>query len=155
MDMDEEEVIEKTPPRPPSPPTMYRWISTIRPAVEAAKPEEEAKDGGQGEDKTEVKRESPTEERSDGAKALGEEESKPAVEEKSMTISFSVPVSLLPRISESEQKLPLPVPGPVAICDYEGCSLGRKYRLVKDWTKGACGMAHLKALESTVMDTGV
>jgi Ino eighty subunit 2 len=28
-----------------------------------------------------------------------------------------------------------------------GCTQPRKYRLVKDWTTGACGLAHLKALE--------
>ncbi|TFK34308.1 PAPA-1-like conserved region-domain-containing protein [Crucibulum laeve] len=33
------------------------------------------------------------------------------------------------------------------MCAVEGCTLARKYRLVKDWTTGACGMEHLRVLE--------
>jgi Ino eighty subunit 2 len=32
-------------------------------------------------------------------------------------------------------------------CDAKGCKESRKYRLVKDWTRGACGMSHLRVLE--------
>lgn len=32
-------------------------------------------------------------------------------------------------------------------CAIEGCGNARKYRLVKDWKVGACGLPHLKALE--------
>ncbi|KAF6755686.1 hypothetical protein DFP72DRAFT_896230 [Ephemerocybe angulata] len=35
-------------------------------------------------------------------------------------------------------------------CAVDGCSEKRKYRLVRDWTRGACGMAHLKILEGMV-----
>jgi Ino eighty subunit 2 len=34
-----------------------------------------------------------------------------------------------------------------ARCDVPGCQEGRKYRLVRDWERGACGMGHLKVLE--------
>ncbi|ETW74666.1 hypothetical protein HETIRDRAFT_437260 [Heterobasidion irregulare TC 32-1] len=35
---------------------------------------------------------------------------------------------------------------PAAVCAVAGCGRGRKYRLVRDWTRGACGMEHLRAL---------
>ncbi|KAF6755681.1 PAPA-1-like conserved region-domain-containing protein [Ephemerocybe angulata] len=35
-------------------------------------------------------------------------------------------------------------------CAVEGCGERRKYRLVRDWTRGACGMGHLKILEGMV-----
>ena len=35
-------------------------------------------------------------------------------------------------------------------CDVQGCFRTRKYKLVKDWTMGACGMGHLKMLEGSV-----
>ncbi len=39
----------------------------------------------------------------------------------------------------------------VPVCDVEGCAERRKYRLVKDWARGACGMAHLKVLEQAAV----
>ena len=102
-------------------PTHYRWMSTLRPFPDA-----------------------PPEER--------------------MFLSFSVPTSLLPAIHQpatdvdadgdvkmettEEQELPKkPQAMAPAVCDVEGCSAKRKYRLVLDWERGACGMDHLHVLE--------
>lgn len=70
-------------------------------------------------------------------------------DDRTMALSFSVPVSVLPdskrkplagvESQRREQSLPR--------CDVQGCTSMRKYRLVKDWGKGACGMSHLKMLE--------
>jgi Ino eighty subunit 2 len=75
-----------------------------------------------------------------------------------MLLSFSVPTSLLPashqpaldadgdtKMEEQEQRSRPPVPP--AVCDVEGCTANRKYRLVRDWERGACGMDHLHLLE--------
>ena len=40
----------------------------------------------------------------------------------------------------------LPKPRPPAICDVQGCSARRKYRLVRDFERGACGLEHLNIL---------
>lgn len=71
--------------------------------------------------------------------------------EKTMALSLCVPIAALPEPEDSgdvgektTQSIPLPTPR----CDVEGCESLRKYRLVKDWAKGACGMPHLKALET-------
>ena len=63
-----------------------------------------------------------------------------------MKLTLSVPVSILPpeAIAPSPLKVP-PVETPV--CDVRGCKRARKYRLVRDWVKGACGMEHLQMLE--------
>ena len=99
-------------------PTRYRWISTLRPSPDAPP----------------------------GDKVL---------------LSFSVPASLLPTTHQSagtdvdpdgdvkmettqEQEPQAKAP---AVCDVEGCSAKRKYRLVLDWERGACGMDHLHVLE--------
>ena len=81
-----------------------------------------------------------------------------------MFLSFSVPASLLPDQSaapdadidedvkmettqEQEQELkPRGMMLP-AVCAVEGCAAKRKYRLVRDWERGACGMDHLRILE--------
>ena len=34
-----------------------------------------------------------------------------------------------------------------AVCAVDGCTAKRKYRLVRDWERGACGMDHLHVLE--------
>jgi Ino eighty subunit 2 len=60
-----------------------------------------------------------------------------------MKLILSVPVSVL-AAPPSETRLP-PVEKPV--CDVTGCEQARKYRLVRDWLKGACGMEHLEMLE--------
>ena len=40
-----------------------------------------------------------------------------------------------------------PKPRPPAVCDVLGCEAKRKYRLVHDFERGACGMAHLQILK--------
>jgi Ino eighty subunit 2 len=61
-----------------------------------------------------------------------------------MLLSFSVPpTALLAPPHEPEGRQPKAPNN----CAVEGCGQPRKYRLVKDWTIGACGMAHLKSLE--------
>ena len=68
-------------------------------------------------------------------------------EDKKMVISFSVPTSLFPPV---ENPMPDPIQpsgrGP-GVCAIEGCLGTRKYRLVKDWSVGACGLDHLRLLE--------
>ncbi|KAH8984174.1 hypothetical protein EDB86DRAFT_2833594 [Lactarius hatsudake] len=99
-------------------PTCYRWISTSRPAPDA-----------------------------------------PSGEEK-MTLSFSVPASLLPTshqvavegdgdgdVKVGAQEEPRKPPAP-AVCNVDGCTATRKYRLVRDLERGACGMGHLHLLET-------
>ncbi|KIP12584.1 hypothetical protein PHLGIDRAFT_21019 [Phlebiopsis gigantea 11061_1 CR5-6] len=88
----------------PTPPTMFRWISTTKVSATEGAPEPR------------------------------------------MLLSFSVPVSALPQAPEEMHNAP-PKPSLVH-CDLEGCNLARKYRLVKDWQRGACGMEHLKILEA-------
>ncbi|KIY46092.1 PAPA-1-domain-containing protein [Fistulina hepatica ATCC 64428] len=73
-------------------------------------------------------------------------------------ISFSIPpsVSLPPARSQAPAQAPdamdvdTPPPPRVKsnVCALPNCCEPLKYRLVKDWTIGACGMAHLKALEA-------
>jgi Ino eighty subunit 2 len=103
-------------------PTRYRWISTLRPSPDAPPGDQ-------------------------------------------MFLSFSVPESLLPTMHQSASdvdtdgdvkmetaqaqelsKKPQAM-APAAVCDVEGCSAKRKYRLVLDWERGACGMDHLHVLE--------
>ena len=103
-------------------PTMYRWISTSRTLA--------TPDGTKGK------------------------------QEPRMTLSFSVPVTALPPSVSAGTDVPMrdsinvalsPPPVEKAICDIEGCGAQRKYRLVKDWQKGACGLPHLKALETKLL----
>ncbi|EMD41771.1 hypothetical protein CERSUDRAFT_110343 [Gelatoporia subvermispora B] len=118
MDADAEEVGESIVPTPDAP-TMYRWISTSR-------PQSSPKAAG-------VKR-------------------KNGDEEKHMSLSFSVPVTVFPPPVDALAKESMDVDGPQkeaqTRCDVDGCSAQRKYRLVKHWQQGACGMAHLKLLEA-------
>ncbi|KAM5538159.1 hypothetical protein V8D89_008046 [Ganoderma adspersum] len=120
---EEEETVEVAAP----PPTMYRWVSSARSPSTLAE--------GEGE-KT----------------------------ERVMTMSFSVPVSVLPQQEEGEDAMQLdsggrslPVhqrprspPTTPPKCDVKGCTSLRKYRLVRDFQKGACGLSHLKVLEAQV-----
>ncbi|TBU64942.1 PAPA-1-like conserved region-domain-containing protein [Dichomitus squalens] len=120
---EEEEIVEAFAP----PPTMYRWVSSARSPSTPAKGE------------------------------AGE-----AVPEPVMTLSFSVPVSALPHKEEGENVMEvdsgngsLHIPPPPRLppaelpkCDVQGCTSLRKYRLVRDFQKGACGLSHLKALEA-------
>ncbi|KAH8119153.1 PAPA-1-like conserved region-domain-containing protein [Phellopilus nigrolimitatus] len=68
----------------------------------------------------------------------------------SSSLSFSVPPALLPDLDPLHAKSsviqPLE-PKPTPICDVKGCTLPRKYKVVKDPTRGGCGMEHLKALQ--------
>ena len=118
---EEEEAVEVAVP----PPTMYRWVSSAR-AV---------------------------------AKIEGDADNKDATAERVVTMSFSVPVSILPAPAEENKmdidggsvhaspspRLPPTTPPK---CDVQGCTALRKYRLVRDFQKGACGMGHLKVLEA-------
>lgn len=74
-----------------------------------------------------------------------------AVEGRKMVLSFSVPVSILPPpgmdVDGASSHPTRPKLAKASLCDVDGCGKGRKYRLVKDWERGACGMEHLKALE--------
>ena len=102
-------------------PTRYRWISTLKPSPDAPPGDK-------------------------------------------MILSFSVPESLLPTTHQSaadvdtdgdvkmdttqeEEQSKKPHAMAPAVCDVEGCSAKRKYRLVLDWERGACGMDHLHVLE--------
>lgn len=119
---EEEETVEVAAP----PPTMYRWVSSSRSSSTVAK--------GKGEQAEQV-----------------------------MTMSFSVPVSVLPQ-PESEDAMqvdsgtrsfpvhqrPRSAPAIPPKCDVKGCTSLRKYRLVRDFQKGACGLSHLKVLEAQV-----
>ena len=116
----DEEVAEPIPETPPPPPSCYRWTSSS----------------------AEV----------DGKKI--------------MQLSFSVPISIVPSPSTATGEgdaMVMDVDPIVKVppdtsqshrdvqspkCDLEGCGRLRKYRLVSDWKKGACGMEHLKALQA-------
>ncbi|KAL5507536.1 hypothetical protein ACEPAH_6992 [Sanghuangporus vaninii] len=66
-----------------------------------------------------------------------------------LALSFSVPPSLL-LDSGTPQNTTTTRPPPskrTPQCDVSGCTLPRKYKLVKDPTKGGCGIEHLKALQ--------
>jgi Ino eighty subunit 2 len=73
-----------------------------------------------------------------------------------MLLSFSVPTSLLPTSvldADGDTKMDVQEPAPLlkprapAVCDIDGCTATRKYRLVRDHSRGACGMGHLHLLE--------
>ncbi|KAI9507129.1 hypothetical protein F5148DRAFT_1276325 [Russula earlei] len=75
-----------------------------------------------------------------------------------MFLSFSVPASILPMPQQpaldgdgdtvmAEHAEQLRKPLAPAVCDIDGCTAKRKYRLVRDWERGACGMDHLHLLE--------
>jgi len=70
--------------------------------------------------------------------------------ERKMTITLSVPIAVNSRPISTEADLTLTKnrdQGP-AMCAVEGCTQSRKYRLVKDWTRGACGLGHMRILEA-------
>lgn len=78
-----------------------------------------------------------------------------------MVLSFSVPIRALPPASAAKDVLmrdsvgvvPSSLPVAKPLCDFKGCEAQRKYRLVKDWQRGACGLPHLKALETQRLST--
>ena len=123
------EGLEDSGSQAPAPPTMYRWISTTKGPVVA--------------DCTKSKR---------SAEATAGQQ---ASDEPRMILTFSVPIAALPpSVDDTASREPATVP-PIQSkhCDYEGCNALRKYRLVKDWQRGACGMTHLKALEAQLTNT--
>ena len=63
-------------------------------------------------------------------------------------LSFSVPQSFIDTLNASARG-PAPEPKPTPICDVAGCTQPRKYKLVRDPSRGGCGMEHLKALQTT------
>ncbi|KAJ3993733.1 hypothetical protein F5050DRAFT_1577045 [Lentinula boryana] len=71
--------------------------------------------------------------------------------ERRMQFYLAIPAAFLPPEDQSiPTPLPLPEIRPPATCAVSGCGDPRKYRLVKDWKIGACGMAHLKVLEGMI-----
>ncbi|KAI0639282.1 hypothetical protein C8Q77DRAFT_1080396 [Trametes polyzona] len=109
---------------PAPPPTMYRWVSRAQPVPKAGD--------------------------------AGTEDGQP---EKTMVLSFSVPISVLPaaqtdasgdamKVDSTAATAAPPLPRETPRCDVQGCTELRKYRLVRDFQKGACGLSHLKALEA-------
>lgn len=72
-----------------------------------------------------------------------------------MSLSFSVPIMALPPVADAMDvdKPPEPPRRNVSAfgCDVPGCTEQRKYRLVRDFQRGACGMAHLKVLETQLV----
>jgi Ino eighty subunit 2 len=66
---------------------------------------------------------------------------------RSMTLTFSVPVGTVGKVS-GEDAMPVDrtEKAPALLCDVNGCTQVRKYKLVKDGRRGACGMSHLKLL---------
>ncbi|KAG6896254.1 hypothetical protein C0992_009462 [Termitomyces sp. T32_za158] len=101
-------------------PTMYRWVSTSR--ITSLPDSKESADG--------------------------------AV---SMQITFSIPTCALPQTDENKttslllSAVPVaqPLPRPTT-CAMPGCDRPFRYRLVKDCTRGACGISCLKQLEASV-----
>ncbi|EGO28962.1 hypothetical protein SERLADRAFT_412683 [Serpula lacrymans var. lacrymans S7.9] len=79
----------------------------------------------------------------------------PLNKEESMRITFSIPASLPKSYvmhSASQQYWwgTGPPPDQQRICDVDGCKSVRKYGLVRDSSKSACGMDHLKVLERQI-----
>ncbi|KII86692.1 hypothetical protein PLICRDRAFT_265132 [Plicaturopsis crispa FD-325 SS-3] len=74
-----------------------------------------------------------------------------------MTITLGVPVHAIPQVDDADKMDVEAVLGVATvdrkgdpICNVEGCTKDRKYRLVRDWTRGACGISHLKILEDII-----
>jgi Ino eighty subunit 2 len=71
-----------------------------------------------------------------------------------MVMSFGVPQAVdvaaheahIQEAAAHAELLKKPAQQP-SLCGIDGCTKPRKYRLVKDWTTGACGLPHLKMLE--------
>ncbi|KAI0335404.1 hypothetical protein GY45DRAFT_1317366 [Cubamyces sp. BRFM 1775] len=120
---EEEDVAETLAP----PPTMYRWISRVQPVPPPSV------DGEQQESS-----------------------------EKTVVFSFSVPVDALPATVAQDGDGSMQVDSNASVtarapqttpphCDVQGCTALRKYRLVRDFHKGACGLSHLKVLETQMV----
>ncbi|CDO72357.1 hypothetical protein BN946_scf184977.g54 [Trametes cinnabarina] len=103
------------------PPTMFRWISRAQPVQKTG-----AENGPEN-----------------------------LIEEKTVVFLFSVPAEALHPSQDGGNTMQvdntpasLKPPPPIPRCDVPGCTASRKYRLVRDFQKGACGLSHLKALEA-------
>jgi Ino eighty subunit 2 len=68
------------------------------------------------------------------------------VAEGKMHLTLGVPASVLSTTLPAPSP-PQPLPKEKPRCDVPGCTGVRKYRLVRDWVRGACGLVHLKILE--------
>lgn len=150
-----EELVEEVQAPPPDPVT-YRWISTTRSPWLQNGEEGEAMQGVEA------------------TGAVGTEQQQQ--QEKKMSIMFSVPNCVLyphgrpkqegegeeaavdedapaatvssPTRSAAGTAAPRFPPAEKPRCAVPNCGKDRKYRLVKDWQIGACGMDHLKVLEA-------
>lgn len=72
-----------------------------------------------------------------------------ATADQKMTITLSVPITVNSRPIDAEAvTLIKAAERETAVCAVEGCTQSRKYRLVKDWTRGACGLEHMRILEA-------
>ena len=69
------------------------------------------------------------------------------VAEGKMHLTLGVPASVLSTALPAPPPSP-PLPKEKLRCDVPGCTEVRKYRLVRDWVRGACGLIHLKVLEA-------
>ncbi|KAI0651734.1 hypothetical protein C8Q79DRAFT_55089 [Trametes meyenii] len=116
---DDEDVTES----PAPPPTMYRWVSRAQPVTKTGE------EGTQGD----------------------------ALAERTMVLSFSVPTTVLPSVETGDNAMQVdsiptvpsrPPHSTPPHCDVQGCTAVRKYRLVRDFHRGACGLNHLKVLEA-------
>jgi Ino eighty subunit 2 len=145
---------DDAPEREATPPTMWRWVSRTHVLTLE---EEKAKEGipsdaapPKTDDSLPTNETSATnkETRMDGVEGPGStgEASSPEPT-KSMAITFGVPVGMLTPENTAEVSPRAERPA-APICAVQGCGATRKYRLVKDWTQGACGLSHLKTLES-------
>jgi len=147
--------VEETPLVP-----MFRWISTSR--IQELKKEETSAqpandmevDSETATDKVEERQSMDVDvEQSSAPSATAKDHEKPKQEPQSseprMTLSFSVPPAFLSENPSLTQTPVVPPRGP-QICAVAECGSPRKYRLVSDWTMGACGMGHLKLLETQV-----
>ena len=131
---------------PPPPVRMHipvmRWLSGMREMVIQDSDDQIQVDGtdfGRGEDVGMTT-----------ATALAPDQPKPNVEREPF-LSFSIPPELL-AVTAIEAPTPRPTPRNAIGCAVKGCSLTRKYKLVgsPDPEIGACGMEHLKSLQSSI-----
>ncbi|KAL0565566.1 hypothetical protein V5O48_016456 [Marasmius crinis-equi] len=138
---------------------LFRWISTSRP-VEVQK--EEAPTQMDVDDETKTKSDEP---QGNQNMDVDVDKEKPGVtaaspdkpvdgtqsissEPPRMTLSFSIPPAYLETPGLSQNPITPAPPRGTQTCAVAECSSPRKYRLVSDWTIGACGMGHLKVLET-------
>ncbi|KAL6302225.1 PAPA-1-like conserved region-domain-containing protein [Sparassis latifolia] len=127
-------------------PTMYRWISSSRPQPQPGEEVKVKKVGmdveGEGEGEEPKERENDKEREGEGQAEKAEP---------TMYLSFSVPIAALPPAAAQPAgttDVDVAAARTPPRCDVRGCTQRRKYRLVKDWQRGACGLGHLKLLEA-------